>query len=195
MQPIRITSTPARVPSITASTPDVGVGAADHRVGAATRDARDAAIVADRARGLSLGTIAEECGLTRERVRQIIAERGGPDRAEVRRIRAARVQRELAALRDRCLEHIETRPGLTLEAVAEAVGASAESVRRALGADARRLLAGAPRRHERVSDAALLGELRLAADLVRGPLAGPEYERIRRELGLHSRVLLVQRFG
>lgn len=97
MPTIRITPTAAPATSVTTSTMAGEFDAAGDGGRAETREARDAAIVADRARGLSLGTIAEEFGLTRERVRPIIAERGGPDRAEVCRIREARVQREREA--------------------------------------------------------------------------------------------------
>jgi AraC-like DNA-binding protein len=163
---------------------------------ARTRLARDTAIAARRAEGLTLEAIAHEFGMTRERVRQIVAERGGADLAEVRRVRAAHGERARQSLRDRCLEHLASHAGMTLEALATAVGARPGDVRSALGSDARRLLAARPQRpRQRVSDEELLGELRLAAGLIRGPLTGSAYDRIARGLGLHSRMHLIHRFG
>ncbi len=161
-----------------------------------TRAERDAAIVALRAEGHTLAAIAEEFGMTRERVRQIVVKNGGADRAEVRRVRAAQDEQSHLALRNRCLAHLDSHAGLTLDALAVAMGATPGDVRAALGSDARRLLAPKPRHQPgRLSDEELLGELRLASGLIRGPLTGGAYDRIARGLGLHSRMHLIHRFG
>lgn len=165
------------------------------RLSTSDRRHRDAAIAARRTQGLSLAAIAEEFGMTRERVRQIVREQGGPGRADVRRIRQAKEATAREALRDRCLEHLSWHPGLTLTELAQALEVEPGDVRDALGSERRRLLAPKPRHVRRATDEDLLGELRLAGGLIRGPLTGAAYDRIARGLGLPSRAHQIQRFG
>lgn len=162
---------------------------------AIARQARDREILRLREQGYSLGKIAETFGLTCERVRQICVEMGAPSRAEVEQIRAAQAEAARQALRTRALELVVACPGITLAGLAEALGADPTLVREALGSDARRLLGCAERPVSRVSDEELLDELRLAAELVGHQLTGADYDRIERILGLHSRVLMLHRFG
>lgn len=159
------------------------------------RAERDAEIVRRRSMGESLESIGSDFGLTRERVRQIAKAGGCPGRSGMKRLRAERRQQESQVLRQRCLAHLDRQPGSTADGLARDLGVPRARILAALGRDGRRLLGLEPRPGIRVSDAGLLGELQLAAELIRGPLTGAAYDRIERALGLHSRVLMLQRFG
>jgi hypothetical protein len=159
------------------------------------RLARDRQIVARRAAGARLAEIGAEFGLTRERVRQIIAEHGGPSRRTVAQFAAERAEQARLELRERALSVLDTQPGVSLAELSEALGERPAAVRAALGADARRLLRHSKARIGRVDSDELLEGLRLAAELTDGPLTGTAYDRIESMLGLQSRVRIVQRFG
>lgn len=158
------------------------------------RAVRDAQIVRLREEGLTLEAIAAGFGLNRERVRQIVRTCGGPSAASVRRHQAVELEQARLGLKARIVEHLTLNPGLTRSQVAEALGCTTEEVSAALGADARRLLVQA-KEHHRIGEHVLLGSLRLAAELVDGPLTVAKYERVRRTYGLPSAVLIVKRLG
>lgn len=106
------------------------------------KDGRNAAIVSLREQGDTLESIGARFGLTRERVRQIVAKAGGPNRATLteRRQRAqAFAQSSVAALvRQWLLEH----PGASLEACFEALGITDVRERRWASTPENRRLSG-----------------------------------------------------
>jgi hypothetical protein len=74
------------------------------------RQVRVRRIIARREAGLSLAEIGAEFGLTRERVRQIIAEHDGPSRQDVARFVEERAERTRLELRDGALDLLATQP-------------------------------------------------------------------------------------
>lgn len=148
-----------------------------------------------RAEGYSLQEIGVRFGLTRERVRQIIRDSGGPDSGQAAIARRARISRERAELRRRALALIAEHPGLTAQEVAAPLGATQAEVRSALGDEARRLLVARHRGAPVFSDAIILAHLREAAREAGQPLTVRMYEDVRSGFGGASSALVLQRFG
>lgn len=148
-----------------------------------------------RAEGRSLQSIAEEFALTRERVRQIIRDAGGPGRQDASAARAAKAEHERLNLREQALRLCRERPGSTADDVASALGVTAAEVRAALGDDARRVLISTHRPGVTFEDADILQHLRRAAALAGEPLTVRMYEEVRARVGGASSPLVLQRFG
>lgn len=167
----------------------------ERKQGAAVPDRRAAAMCEMRAEGRSLQAIALQFGLTRERVRQIIRDAGGPGKAEAVAARTQRATQERGELRDRALGLCRQRPGLAVEELAAELGASAQDVRAALGDDARRLLVTSHQASVLFSDDDILGHIRRAAAQTGEPLTVRMYDAVRGEFGGASSPLVLQRFG
>ena len=148
-----------------------------------------------RAQGASLQEIADVFSLTRERVRQIIRDAGGPSREEASAARRARAEDEQRALREAALRVARDHPGSTVEGVAERLGVTTGDVRAALGDDARRVLVSTHRPPIQFSDDEILGHLVRAAALAGSPLTVRMYDDVRVEFGGASSPLVLQRFG
>lgn len=165
------------------------------RLGRAQGAARADQMIQMRLQGISLRDIATQFGVSHEWVRLIIQEAGGPSTGEIRRLKAARMEREREGIERRVRAYLADGSLRTAQEVAQALDVTPQVVREVLGRDAGKLLIAAARNWVRASDAELFEELQVAADLVEGPLTGAKYDAVARELGLHSRVRLTQRFG
>lgn len=167
------------------------------------RAARDAAIVRDRAAGDTLSEIAARFGLSRERVRQVLAADGVVDRRGSRSARAARDRSAAERRRKEILEAWKT--GDDPAAIAARLGLRRACVDALLHAHVRpadrlarrRSLAavapnGAARGH---TDEELLRAVRQAVEEARGVPTGERYSKIARARGLPSVSTLANRFG
>lgn len=148
-----------------------------------------------RAEGRSLQEIGQRFGLTRERVRQIIRDAGGPTNEEAAAARREAARREREALREQILQLLRQTPGLPGDAVAEVLGVSTGEVRAALGDDARRILVSTHRAPSVFADQDILDNLRQAAQEAGEPLTVRMYEEARVSFGGASAPLVLQRFG
>lgn len=94
-------------------------------------------IMRRRVSGATLDQIAQEQGVTRERVRQILANAGGPTAREVQAIKS----REDTTSREKIVRKIRAvlaeRPGLTISELAHKVGIDSVEAQRALPRDCR----------------------------------------------------------
>jgi predicted transcriptional regulator len=167
----------------------------DELPGESEASERSAQMCEMRAEGYSLQEIGSRFGLTRERVRQIIRDCGGPDSGQAAIARRARIVQESSELRQRSLALIAEQPGLTAGDVASALGTTQAAVRAALGDDARRLLITRHRGSAVFSDAVILAHLREAARQAGQPLTVRMYEEARGAFGGASAALVLQRFG
>ncbi len=148
-----------------------------------------------RAGGASLSEIGLAFGLTRERVRQIIRDAGGPGGSQAEAARRAREEEERRQLRERALAEIRRAPGSTVDDVASALGTTADAVRSALGPEARRLLVTPHRSTSVFSDELILEHLRLGARYAGEPLTVRSYDQVRGSFDGASAPLVLQRFG
>ena len=167
------------------------------------RAARDAAIVSARAGGDTLGEIADRFGLSRERVRQVLAAAGTVDRQASRR---ARAERECAAAAERRGEVLVAwRAGEQPEAIAQRLRLSRGSVTAVLKDDvtpvdraARRWAraTGATHRELRAhTDEDLIAAVRRIVEEAGRVPSGEEYNRIARRVGLPSISTIENRLG
>jgi lambda repressor-like predicted transcriptional regulator len=179
--------------------------AATRRHGDAQRIARDLEIAKLRARGETLQAIASRFGLSRERVRQVLASQrgaGSVDAATVATARRARAERLLARRRGAVL--VGWRRGASVAEIAREVGLSTRAVRSVLARHAddadeatrrvalnRRSRAGAPR----YSDAELIAAVAHAAALLGEAPTAAEYARLARKARLPSLSLIQSRIG
>lgn len=94
-----------------------------------TTDPRVPDMLAMRQRGETLQVIGTKYYLTRERVRQLLANTNAPDGAGVYALLAARKAAKVKAQSDAVAVFLEATPGATPDQVAEAVGVGAWEVR------------------------------------------------------------------
>jgi DNA-binding CsgD family transcriptional regulator len=148
-----------------------------------------------RAQGASLQAIADEFGLTRERVRQIIRSADGPSRADAAAARRARRVDDRQALRERALRVWGETPAITLDDLAQGLGVTTTELRAALGKDAGRVLVSSRPGQAVFTDEMLREHLRRAAELAGEPLTVRKYNEVRSQFGGASSPLVLQRFG
>ena len=148
-----------------------------------------------RAQGASLQEIAQVFSLTRERVRQIIRDAGGPSREEAAAARRAKVEETRDALREEALQDALSHPGSSAEDVAERLGSTAYDVRAALGDCAPRVLVNTHRPPIVFTDEEILEHLLRAVAVAGSPLTVRMYDDVRGEFGGASSPLVLQRFG
>lgn len=85
-------------------------------------DERNATIIHLREQGQTLESIGARYGLTRERVRQIVAKNGGPDRRVLRERRARSTAFAAQRVADQVRRFLLEHPGVSLEEAFEALG-------------------------------------------------------------------------
>jgi hypothetical protein len=166
------------------------------------RARRDAAIVAARELGDTLGEIAAQVGLSRERVRQVLATAGTIDRKRSRRARAERARAAAEARRDDILAAwrageqpvaIAVRLGLarvSVEAVLTEIGPADRAARRWA-----RRCGGRDGSLPRHSDDELLAAVRHAVQAEGSVPTGARYNEIARSSGLPSVSTIENRLG
>lgn len=165
---------------------------------------REAEILMRRRSGERLQTIADDYGITRERVRQIALRAGAPTGAEVKEIRRKRADASAAAkeavrvsLRGQIEVSLKQSPGRSHEQLAQEFGVTVREVRSAMRDSWLRGLAlSAPSRTGgRVSEADVLDAIRYAAGLSDEEHLSPRrYEELRDERGL-SLPGVLKRYG
>lgn len=102
-----------------------------------------------RAEGATLAEIGQKLGVTRERVRQILLEVGGPSAAEVERTKL-RLRREVdLALRKRIVADTREHAPTTLNEAAERLGVSTHEIQRLASRDVARTYVPPPQSHSR----------------------------------------------
>jgi hypothetical protein len=151
--------------------------------------------------GETYDVIGRDFGITRERVRQIVASLAGPGVRAAEQARAARREareRELTLLRTRVVDHLRVNPGASRHEVADHLGCRPDEVSTALGPDAGRLLVRDPANLDRVFSRAdvLDGLRRAAAWLGTETMSTAGYDKAYRTLGgMPSGVRVLQVFG
>lgn len=96
------------------------------------RDERDELILSLRRRGLTLEEIGKRVGLTAARIRQVLAELGGPGPDEVRRARKELLESERAIRAAQIREAAELNPTVDVEVLADRLGVPRAEVLAAL---------------------------------------------------------------
>lgn len=168
------------------------------RLHGAGLSARDADVVRRRAAGETLREIGDSLGITRERVRQIVAAQGGPSASAVHAVRVE-AQREVAA-RHAHIVVAGWAAGRTLRQLADELGVSVRCVQTLIESEAtdeahlaRRQ--SKSRRIRRHSDSALVAALhRVSHHLGRTPSL-KDYGQAALELDLPRGATLLRRFG
>ncbi|MGY1792792.1 sigma factor-like helix-turn-helix DNA-binding protein [Geodermatophilus sp. SYSU D00525] len=150
--------------------------------------------------GETYDSIGRDFGVTRERVRQIVAAVAGPGVRAADQARAARREareRELTALRSRVMDYLRVNPGASRHEVADHLGCRPDEVSIVLGPDAGRLLVRDPATMDRVytRSQVLEGLRRAAAWLGTPTMSSGDYDRAYRALGgMPSGVRILQLF-
>jgi hypothetical protein len=147
--------------------------------------------------GETLQSIGLTVGVTRERVRQILAKRygiTGEDMLALRRsLRADRLARDGATVK----AWVSTNPGRTLNEAALATGVPVDRIRKALSRqDVRAAFAPVRPSHQpRFTDEAILDAIRAAALEHGDPLSHTRYDRYAADHGMPTSCRITQRFG
>jgi hypothetical protein len=147
--------------------------------------------------GETLQAIGREFGLTRERVRQVLAERyditGGDMLALRRSIRAERLAHDGATVR----AWVRTNPGRTLEEAAQATGVPVTRIRKALSRhEVHTSFAPVRPSHQpRFADEDILEAIRAAALVHGDPLSHNRYDHYAAEHGTPTSCRITQRYG
>jgi transcriptional regulator with XRE-family HTH domain len=161
---------------------------------------RDREMFELRAAGWTLRQIGERYGISRQRVDEIVRDRGGPDLPEVI---AARRAREAEVVEQRAREIREWwRAGLPVSAIAERIGLPAARLHRSIDS----VLSPIDRayrnrsivmrtRSPRYSEDELLAGIRETANRIGRTPTQEEYRAHAQELGLASILTLGKRFG
>lgn len=156
-----------------------------------------------RGKGLSLDEIGLQFDLTRERVRQIIEEAGGPSASDVREMKARDSASRIQQLQEKISKEVLSNPGLTISEIGERCSLSVSDVRKYLPANLKKLtIPSHSVEHEssnsqqKWTDAEILKSLELAqtyvfpvttsnyAELVRvGEVQGPSVPLIHNRFG------------
>ncbi|MEX2375388.1 MAG: sigma factor-like helix-turn-helix DNA-binding protein [Dehalococcoidia bacterium] len=102
---------------------------------------RDREILRMRSEGHSLEVIGREFGITRERVRQIVKRRGGPEVTEVLSQRRERRVQTDAARRDQILADLRHHPGASASEIASRTGLDDRTVKQLVPKRLRALMA------------------------------------------------------
>jgi DNA-binding CsgD family transcriptional regulator len=152
---------------------------------------RDRELFALRASGWTLAQIGERFGITRQRVDEILRDRGGPVASEAL---AAREVRDAALIRQRSKEILRRwRAGVDAADIARDLGFTFSAVReviyeRASGLDraARSQTLSSRTSRMKYSDHDLLAGIRKVAKLSGHPPSEPEYDKVARTLELAS---------
>lgn len=173
----------------------------DGATGGQTVDGRTLDIHALRAAGWTLQAIGDRFGLTRERVRQILAESNGPTAQQVRDHRAALHAREVARWQRELIDWLRANPGRTADAARAAKGWNEQQLSEAMSDEARRL---AVRTHHgairKWTEEEVLDAMRSAWNLTKTNSTGLSYKQYNKllESGLvdgPTAVRILQIFG
>lgn len=92
-----------------------------------------------RGKGLSLDEIGLQFDLTRERVRQIIEEAGGPSARDVREMKAQDLASKIQQIQQKISKEVLSNPGLTISEIGERCSLSDSDVRKYLPANLKKL--------------------------------------------------------
>jgi DNA-binding CsgD family transcriptional regulator len=156
-------------------------------------------MVRRRSEGQTLEQISQHFGVSRERVRQILRQAGGPSANDLRERRAA--EREAAEVvdRERLIVLLESEPGLSMQEVSERLELRVTDIRRLAPSHARRLIAdyGVTKSStQRWSDADILGAIQHASTY-EFPLSASTFGQLvtRGEVVGPSVPLVYMRFG
>ncbi len=161
---------------------------------------RDREMFALRASGWTLREIGERYGISRQRVDEIVRDRGGPELPEVI---AARRAREAEIIEQRALEIRQWwRAGLSISAIAEKLDLPAARVHKSIDG----VLSPIDRAHRnrsivmrtrtpRYSEEELRGGVRKVAERIGRTPTQEEYRALAQELELASILTLAKRFG
>lgn len=137
--------------------------------------------------GETLAAIGADHGLTRERVRQVVAKVAPEGMRTVESARAARramQAAELAVLRQRVLDHLRVAPTAQRDEITAALSCSAGDLRDALGGDAGRLILTEKVVERILTRGDVLESLRAAAAWYgTDTLTGPQYDEYHRVVG------------
>ncbi len=162
--------------------------------------ARDLEILELRAAGLTLAEIGRRFGISRQRVAEIIRERGGPPAAEAIAARQARKAELLEQHSQEILERwragaaadeIARHLGLTVPAVKTVIDRAASSLDQAARA---RAISTRTSRLKYSDKDLIAGVLKAARKLGHTP-SEPEYARLARDLGIPSVQTIIKRLG
>jgi DNA-binding CsgD family transcriptional regulator len=162
--------------------------------------ARDREMFELRASGWTLAQIGERFGITRQRVDEILRDKGGPRAAESV---AARRAREAALVRQRSEEILRRwRAGLDAEEIARQLGFTFAAVKEVIDDEASGFDKAA-RSHAlssrttrmKYSDRDLIDGLRKAAKIFGHAPSEPEYDSVARDLGAASVQTIIGRLG
>lgn len=140
--------------------------------------ARDERIRTLRGEGHTLEHIANEVGLTRERVRQVLLRVGGPTAADVRAAAEARGRAAAARLEQLIREDIVAHPASTIEDVAARLGQDKSEVQAHLPKDLRPRVVRLGRSSEGAWSADEVVQAVAAAATYAYPLSAGDYERL-----------------
>jgi DNA-binding CsgD family transcriptional regulator len=150
-----------------------------------------------RAEQKTLQEIADAVGVTRERVRQILKQIGGPTAEEVRASTAELRRRSTLEIEQRVRADLMTHPGSTAEDIARRLGMSRSQVQAHVPPDVRPLLVVHAKSSEQTwSEAEIMSALSGAATFAY-PLSAGAYEQLLRsgEVRGPSAARIVQRYG
>lgn len=150
-----------------------------------------------RAKGETLDSIGASYGVTRERVRQIIAKAGGPDKQAAAAAQKRTEELRKDKLRKRALEFISQNPGSSRDQLAEFLQVDADSLRQFLKQrDLQRLVVVPKAQHAKMSEGQIFRGLRRVAAELGEPLSHDKYDLVRRpDLGEASSVRIMQIYG
>ena len=150
-----------------------------------------------RGRGETLESIAASYGLARERVRQIIAKAGGPDKAMAAAAKKRTDESRRSNLRQQALVFLRQNPGSSREQLADFLKVDPGSLRQFMEPkDLQRLVNVPKAQHQKMSEGQIFRGLRRVAAELGEPLSHDKYDLVRRpELGEASSVRIMQIYG
>lgn len=160
---------------------------------------RDQKIVNLRNEGLTLSAIAEQFGVSRERIRQITSKAGALDRAGKKsRLHEQEIERN-SSKREKILDLLQDEPGLDLQDVSDRLGMTQSELRKLAPSEIRRLTVSIGPTKEQItkwSDEQILEAIRTASTY-EFPLTVAKYADLvaRGEIFGPSAPLVYQRFG
>lgn len=160
-----------------------------------TADERAEAMSGMRGEGQTLQEIADRFHLTRERVRQIIEDAGGPTAAEAQAARRQQKVQQREQLRSSAEALLLRGPGRSAEEVAAELGVTVPVLRQALGPKASLILVASHKPSSKYTDEQMLEHLRMAEKVVGARLTVRGYRDVHRGFGGVSGPSVIQRFG
>ena len=150
-----------------------------------------------RGQGETLESIAASYNLARERVRQIIAKAGGPDKEVAAAAKKQTENLRKEKLRKRARGFMTQNPGSSRDQLADFLQIETDSLREFLKPqDLRRLVVVPKAQHAKMSEDQMFRGLRRVAAELGEPLSHDKYDLVRRSaLGEASSVRIIQIYG